>query len=45
MASITIDRIRKSYGSLDVLKDFSLEIADANSSCWSALRVAANRRC
>ena len=28
MASIIIDRVRKSYGSLDVLKDFSLEIAD-----------------
>ncbi len=28
MASISIDRIRKSYGPLDVLKDFSLEIAD-----------------
>lgn len=28
MARISIDRIRKSYGSLDVLKDFSLEIAD-----------------
>jgi multiple sugar transport system ATP-binding protein len=28
LASITIDRVRKSYGNLDVLKDFSLEIAD-----------------
>ena len=28
MAEIVIDRVRKSYGPLTVLKDFSIEVAD-----------------
>jgi ABC-type sugar transport system ATPase subunit len=44
MAQVTLRKVVKFYDDVEAVSAIDLDIADKNSSCWSARQAAASRR-
>jgi multiple sugar transport system ATP-binding protein len=45
MGQITLQRVRKSFGSVNIIRDANLDIEDGSFVVFVGLRVAARPRC